>query len=57
MPRQDLGQFLFDLPGQSLPRKERVRLLRQVVQGEEELTQEHLDHVLTKLLEEVQRED
>ena len=57
MPQRDLGQFLFDLPSRGLSREERVRLLREVVQGSEELTQEHLDHVLAKLLEEVQRED
>ena len=49
-----LDQFLFQLPNQRLTREERIRLIKQVIRSEEEVTQESLDRLMARLLEEIQ---
>lgn len=58
MPREEtLGQFLYELPSRDLSREERIEQIREALKDGEKVTQEDLDHVLVKLLEEIQREE
>ena len=55
MPETSIDDFLFHLPNQPLERKERLRLIKQAITEGNGVTQEHLDRVMTRLLEELQR--
>ena len=55
--RENLGQFLFGLPMRTLTREQRIEAIRAAVRDGEQVAEEDLDHVLAKLLEEIQRED
>ncbi len=57
MRNQDIGQFLFNLPNRPLTREERVKLIKEAIQSEEDVSQANLDQVMTQLLEELQKED
>jgi hypothetical protein len=54
MPEQGLDEFLFQLPNRPLGRDERLELIKQVIARGEGITQEHLDRVMTRLLDELQ---
>jgi hypothetical protein len=57
VPDRSIDEFLFDLPHQSLEREERLRLIKQAIEDGDGVTQEHLDRVMCRLLEELQRND
>lgn len=54
MNNQDIGEFLFHLPKRPLTRDERVQLIKQAVQRGEVMSQDRLDLVMARLLEEIQ---
>jgi hypothetical protein len=54
---KQIDEFLFDLPRQAIDREERLRLIREAIENEDGVTQEHLDRVMCRLLEELQRRD
>ena len=55
MSEKSIDEFLFQLPHRPLDRDERLRLLKQAIANGKEVTQEHLDRVMARLLEELQR--
>ena len=55
LPDKSIDEFLFQLPHRPLDRDERLRLLKQAIANGTEVTQEHLDRVMARLLEELQR--
>jgi hypothetical protein len=52
---KSIDEFLFQLPNRPLEREERLRLIKQALRNVDLVTQEHLDRVMTRLLEELQR--
>ena len=52
---ESVDQFLFDLPRRPMTRAERLHLLKEAVADRKVVTQDHLDRVMTRLLEELQR--
>jgi len=57
VPESSIDEFLFDLPRQKLVREERLRLIKQAIEDGDGVTQEHLDRVMCRMLEELQRKD
>jgi len=57
VPDSSIDEFLFDLPHRPIDREERLRLIREAIGNEDGVTQEHLDRVMCRLLEELQRSD
>jgi anti-sigma28 factor (negative regulator of flagellin synthesis) len=55
VPQRGLDEFLFQLPNQPLAREERLRLIKQAIADGTLVTQEHVDRVMARLLEELQR--
>ena len=54
-PARSIDEFLFQRPNRPLEREERLRLIKQALANAELVTQEHLDRVMARLLEELQR--
>jgi hypothetical protein len=54
-PARNIDEFLFHLPNRPLEREERLRLIKLALANGELVTQEHLDRVMARLLEELQR--
>jgi len=52
---RNIDEFLFHLPNRPLEREERLRLIKQAIANGDSVTQEHLDRVMARLLEELQR--
>ena len=52
---KSIDDFLFHLPNRPLEREERLRLIKQVIANGDQVTQEQLDRVMARLLEELQR--
>ncbi len=52
---RSIEEFLFQLPNRPLEREERLRLIKQAVENGDVVTQEQLDRVMARLLEELQR--
>ena len=50
-----IDEFLYHLPNRPLLREERLRLLKLALGDGDSVTQEHLDRVMARLLEELQR--
>lgn len=54
MPEKSIDEFLFQLPNRPLAREERLRLIKQAVTNGSDVTQEDLDRVMARLLEQLQ---
>ena len=54
MPETSIAEILFELPTLRLSRDERIRVIKEVLAGDEEITQERLDQVMERLLAEIQ---
>jgi hypothetical protein len=52
---RSIDEFLFQLPNKPLEREERLRLIKQTIANGDDVTQEQLDRVMARLLEELQR--
>jgi hypothetical protein len=52
----NVAELLFDLPSLPMNRGERIRVLKELLQNEEEINQECLDRLMARLLEEIQSE-
>ena len=54
VPETTIEELLFQLPSMPLTREERIRLIKEALTNEKEITQEGLDQVMARLLEEIQ---
>ena len=54
MHDQEIGEFLFRLPKRPLTREEKVQLIKKAIQHGDVMSQDRLDQVMARLLEEIQ---